>query len=55
MRPCLQVFRQAGPPQRAKCLALKENKGKVSFPRTQQRIGSLESETFQKPTLRYNN
>ena len=38
---CLQVLRQAGPPQRVDCLTSTENERKVSFPRTQRRIVSL--------------
>ena len=37
---CSQDFRQAGPLQRVDCLAPMENNRRVSFPRTQRRIGS---------------
>ena len=41
---CLQVFRQAGPPNRIDCLSQWGNKRQVSFPTTHRRITISEIE-----------
>ena len=41
---CLQVFRQAGPPQRVDCLGPIRNRCKRPFPRIQRRIASFRIE-----------
>ena len=56
---CLQVFRQAGPPQRVDRLAQMGNNRKVFFPKTQRRIASSGIEpgvsnlSITSPTLYY--